>query len=81
MPSLNNIYLVDVVPIETRWNIFKWIMSFSDGAVTKIGKLKNEFRLICATLYALVKVFNHYIFQKILQIIDYKILIRTIKSM
>lgn len=43
-------------PIETKWDILKWIMSFSEGEISTLRKVKKQYRLICATLCALVKV-------------------------
>lgn len=42
-----------------RWKLFGWIMSFSDTIIVAIRQLPKTFSLICATLYALVKV-NEY---------------------
>lgn len=60
VPTLDQLYLenesrsVDI--IETKWNILKWIMSFTESDIATLRKIKKEFRLICAILFALVKV-------------------------
>lgn len=42
--------------IEMQWKIFGWIMSFTDSIVSLIRQLPKEYKIIGATLYALVKV-------------------------
>lgn len=58
IPQLEQLYLGsnDHEMIETKWKIFRWIMSLSDDVITAMKKLPKKFLLICASLYALVRV-------------------------
>lgn len=59
MPPLNELYISgrnDVDAIETKWELFRFIMSFPEDIIPMIKQLDKSFRLICATLYVLVKV-------------------------
>lgn len=60
VPPLDELYSCNVTrhldAIETKWEIFGWIMSFSESEIKTIRNLKKEFRLICAVLCVLFKV-------------------------
>lgn len=54
---------------ESRWDIFQFIMSFSDEEISKIKGLDEKYRLICTVLYALVQVFCIKLMFEVVQII------------
>lgn len=58
IPTLDRLYLGedDEGMIEIKWKIFGWITSLSDEVISTMRKLPKKFLLICAILYALVKV-------------------------
>ncbi|XP_031625913.1 uncharacterized protein LOC116342439 [Contarinia nasturtii] len=56
LPTLNQLYLDDESNIiETKWNIFGWIMSFSDDVISLIKNVPKDFLLIICILTPLVK--------------------------
>lgn len=62
VPPLQQLYSTNEAKhldaIETKWEIFAWIMSFTESEIKTIRSLKKGFRLICAVLCALVKVIS-----------------------
>lgn len=63
VPPLDQLYLgkEDEKMLEIKWKIFGWIMSLSDDVISAMKKLPKNFLLICAILYALVKVILEWI--------------------
>lgn len=55
VPPLEEIYFNDEIT-DAQWDLLAFIMSLTKSVITAIKSVSIEFRLICTTLVALVKV-------------------------
>lgn len=60
VPALDTIYSEKAVSSDIQWKLLAFIMSLDDDIISAIKAIPSEFRVICMTLYALVKVSGYF---------------------